>query len=204
MNKNERSNGRREQNFDFFMIFLMKFYKNLDFSCFPRSRIHLLEWDESGTVGGADSWSTVSDWLVGDTVFTGVSSNHLGFDLNSQHLFTVVDTDDVSNHLWQDHNISEVGLNRLWPIQSTFNSDLFLVQLSDQVSVLLFKTSSEGSSVSRVGHGGEFFGAHFQEVVQVDSSVGELFEGSSFFVLDLLSELGSGSSGVGHDGWVSV
>merc|ERR1711934_348508 len=97
-----------------------------------------------------------------------------------------------------------MSLNRLWSIKSSLNSDFFLVQFSNQVSVLLFKTSSKGSSVSRVGHGGEFFGRHFQEVVKVDSSVGELFEGSSFFVLDLLSELGSGSSGVGHGEWVSV
>merc|ERR1711934_397351 len=91
-----------------------------------------------------------------------------------------------------------MSLNRLWSIKSSLNSDFLLVQFSDQVSVLLFKTSPKGSSVSRVGHSGELFGRHFQEVVKVDSSVGELFEGSSFFVFDLFRELRGGGSGVGH------
>ena len=149
-------------------------------------------------MGGADSWSTVPDWLVGDTVLAGVGSNHLGFDLNSQHLFTVVDTDDVSDHLWQDHDVSEMGFDWLRSFKGAFNSDLFLVQLGDQVSMLLLESSSEGSSMSTVGHVGELFGGHFQQVVEVDSSVRKLLECSSFFVLDLLSEH-SGGCGVGHD-----
>lgn len=137
------------------------------------------------------------DWLVGDTVLAGVGSNHLGFDLNSQHLFTVVDTDDVSDHLWQDHDVSEMGFDWLRSFKGALNSDLFLVQFSDQVSVLLLEASSEGSSMSTVGHVGELFGGHFQQVVEVDSSVGELLECSSFFVFDLLSK--EGGSSVGHD-----
>ena len=94
-----------------------------------------------------------------------------------------VNTDDVADHLWEDHDVSEVGLDWLWSLHGALNGQLLLLKLLDQVLVLLLEASSERSSVSRVGHVGELLGAHLQQVVEIDTSVAELLEGSSLLLL---------------------
>ena len=48
----------------------------------------------------------MADWLVGDTVLAKVGTDHLWFDLDTQHHLTVVDTDDVTDHTGQDADVS--------------------------------------------------------------------------------------------------
>lgn len=42
-----------------------------------------------------------------------VESNHLRLDLNLVEFFSGVDTDDGSDHLWDDDHITKVGLNEV-------------------------------------------------------------------------------------------
>ena len=44
-------------------------------------------------MGGADTWATVFNWLVGDGKFTQIVSNHFGLDFNLVEGFSVVNAD---------------------------------------------------------------------------------------------------------------
>merc|ERR1711994_8198 len=122
-----------------------------------RRLFSLLERNESRRVGGTDTGSTVSDRLVRDTVFAKGGTNHLGFDFNTQHHLTVVDTDDVSDHTGQDADVSAMGLDWSGLVDSG-GVGLGLSHLFDEGLVALLDTSSERSSVTRVGHVDELFG----------------------------------------------
>merc|ERR1712036_56547 len=119
--------------------------------------VSLLERNESRRVGSSNTRSTVPDRLVRNTVLAKVGTNHFRLDLNTQHHLTVVDTNDVSDHIREDGDVSEMGLYGVWLIHT--GGVLFcLSHLVDEGLVSLLYTPSEGSSVAGVGHVEELLG----------------------------------------------
>jgi hypothetical protein len=72
-----------------------------------------LQRNEPRRVSGTNTRPTVLHWLVREGKLCKVVANHLRFDLNLVEGFTVVDTDDASNHLRHNNHVAEVGPHRL-------------------------------------------------------------------------------------------
>ena len=104
-------------------------------------------------------------------------ANHLWFDLNGVENLTVVHTNNRSDHFWHNNHVSQVGLDDsrllIW-----LGSQLGGSQFVDQTHRLGSQSSGESSSNSGTAQLGEFFGWHFQQILEVDTSEGEGLEDS--------------------------
>lgn len=112
-------------------------------------RNRLLERDESRRVRGSDTWSSVLDWLVRDGELGEVVSDHLGSDLNLVENLSIVNSDDGSDHLWDDDHVSQVRLDRGRLLVGR-GILLRLTQFLDKSHGLSLETSLELSSSTSV------------------------------------------------------
>merc|ERR1719162_2140948 len=67
---------------------------------------------ERNVTGGSCALSTVADRLVRDGVLGEVGTDHLRLDLGVDESLSVIDTDDGSDHLWDDDHVTKVSLDR--------------------------------------------------------------------------------------------
>lgn len=68
-------------------------------------------------LGGSSGTLTslaMSGVLVGDGEFSKVRSNHVEFDFNRHVVLTIVDTNDGTDHSWDDDAISQSSSDHLW------------------------------------------------------------------------------------------
>lgn len=135
---------------------------------------NLSQWDETG--GGGTS-STVSDWGVSDGELTQVVAQHFRSDFNLVEGLTVVDTDDGTDHFWDDDHVSQVGLDNSW-LLVFWTGQLSGSQLLHETVWLTRDTTGELSSNSSWGHLDELLSGHLQQLLQVDTSVGVCLENS--------------------------
>merc|ERR1712241_1603134 len=134
-----------------------------------KSAQNLFQWDETGGVSGTNTGSTVTDWLVGHGEFTDVVVDHFWFDFNLVEDFTVVDTNDGSNHLWYNDDITKVSLD-----------------LSETLEEVLFSsldTTVEMTTLSASEKFDQVFRLHVKKLIEIDTTEGVLLEGS--LLLDL-------------------
>ena len=121
----------------------------------PPGVSHLLQRDEAGRHGRANTWTTVSNRVVGDGELSEVVSNHIGLDLDDVEDLSVVDGGSGANHLWKNKHITDVGLDWLWLL-----AHLRLLKLVQQGVVLALqatlhsptKTSMENLDKLLLGH----------------------------------------------------
>ena len=146
---------------------------------------YLLKGDHLGS-GHQSTGATVLDGLVGDGELAQVATDEIRLDLNVDELLAVVDADDRSDHLRKDDSVSEVGLDSdgLLTISDVL---LSLGQLLDQGHGTSLDASGELSSVSGVEHLHNLGGGHVQQLLQLNTSVGELSEGTSLLLLGQIS-----------------
>mmetsp|Transcript_1267 Transcript_1267/g.1919 ORF Transcript_1267/g.1919 Transcript_1267/m.1919 type:complete len:173 (-) Transcript_1267:26-544(-) len=153
----------------------------------------LLERDEAGRVGGAETGAAVGDGLVGDGELAEVVTDHTGLDLNSDVVLSTVDTADAANHLRDDGHVAHVRLDGGWLFKDTIDFDggglglaqlLHVSDLSSRGSAVVF---AAGASAEEV-HG--LLGAELQKTLEVLAAEAELPE-SALLAL-----------GVSHDEWV--
>lgn len=144
--------------------------------CTLHVKIHytLSQWDKSGR---SVTSSSVSDRSVGDGEFTQVVADHLGLDFDGVENLTVVNTNDGTDHFWDNNHVSQVGLDN-GRLLIRLGSQLGGSQFVDQTHRLGSQSSGESSSDSGTTQLGEFFGWHFQQVLEVDTSEGEGLEHS--------------------------
>lgn len=112
----------------------------------------LLERDESRRVGSSNTWSSVLDWLVRYRELGEVVSDHLRSDFDLVENLSVVDSNDGSDHLWNDDHVSQVGLDRSWLLVG-WSVLLGLSEFLDKSHWLSLETSlelSSGTSVDNV------------------------------------------------------
>lgn len=127
--------------------------------------------------GRSVTGSTVSDRGVCDGEFTQVVADHLRLDLNSVENLTVVDTDDGTDHLWDNDHVSQVGLDNSRLLVG-WGGQLSSSQLGNQTHWLGAQTSGESSSDSGAAKLGELLGLHFDQLGKVNTLEGEGLEGS--------------------------
>ena len=83
------------------------------------SALHLLEGDESGGVGGADTGAAMSDRSVGNGEFTKVVTHHLGFDINVIEHLTIVHRHLRVDHLGDNKHVAKMSLDHSRLVKNT-------------------------------------------------------------------------------------
>ena len=68
----------------------------------------------SWTLGGTDTGLTMSGGFVWKWEFAQISSDHVEFDFYGVEQFSIVNSDDTSNHFWHNDAISKVGFDYGW------------------------------------------------------------------------------------------
>lgn len=97
---------------------------------------------------------------------------------SSSHLvegLAVVDTDNRSNHLWDNNHVAQVSFHDCWLlIWRCFL--LCFAQLLDQGHRFAFQSSRETSAGSAVHQLAQLLVGHVQELIQINSAVSEFSE----------------------------
>lgn len=121
-------------------------------------------------------------------------TNHLWLDLNGVEFLSGVDTNDGTDHLWDDDHVTEVSLDGVW-LLVWLGLLLRLAKLLDQTHWLALQTTVEPAAGTGVDDIAELLGRKVQEprryerpvrvcgfqknsLVKVDSTVRELSERS--------------------------
>ena len=102
-------------------------------------------------------------------------ADHLGLDFDLVELLSGVDTDDAADHLGDDNHVTEVGLDEVGLLVG-LGLLLRLAELLDQTHGLALETAVEPSARAGVDEVAELLGAEVEELVEVDTAVGELAE----------------------------
>lgn len=137
----------------------------------------LLERDETRRVGGTDTGTTVVNGLVGKGELAEVVTDHLRLDLNSVESFAVVDTDDRADHGGGDDFVAAVGVDRIGLL--TLGGKLLgLEDLAHEDGVLDLLATGTAATLTGREELVDVLLAHVEELVELDTSVLELLEGS--------------------------
>ena len=104
-------------------------------------------------------------------------ANHLGLDFDLVELLARVDTDDRADHLGDNDHVTEVGLDEVGLLVG-LGLLLGLAELLDQTHGLALETAVEPSAGTGVDEVAELLRAEVEELLEVDSTVGELLEGA--------------------------
>ena len=104
-------------------------------------------------------------------------ANHLGLDLDLVELLAGVDTNDGTDHLGDDNHVTEVSLDEIGLLVG-LGLLLGLAELLDEAHGLALETAVESSAGTSVDDIAELLGREVEELVKVDTAVGELLEGS--------------------------
>ncbi|EER33666.1 40S ribosomal protein S15 [Candida tropicalis MYA-3404] len=138
----------------------MKGEKYCTYIYYNNNSIHLSQWHEFRR---SVTSSTVSNWSISNGEFTQVVTNHFWFDFNSVENFTIVNTDNRTNHFWNNDHVSQVSFDSSWSFiwlsVSSGNSQFF-----NQTHWFGVQTSGESSSDSSTTQFGEFFSWHFNQI----------------------------------------
>ena len=137
----------------------------------------LLEGDEAGRVGGADTGAAVANGAVCDGELTKVVTDHLGLDLDLVELGAVVDTDDRADHLGDDDHLAQVRLDGLG-LLTDHTLALGLPELLQQGpgGALLEESTLDRPAGLGSEQLDELVLGKVQELLQVNTTVGELLK----------------------------
>lgn len=89
-------------------------------------------------------------------------ANHLRLDFDLVELLTGVDTDDGSDHLWDDDHVAEVGLDEVWLLVG-LGLLLGLAELLDQAHGLALETAVESAAGAGVNDIAELLRREIEE-----------------------------------------
>lgn len=138
---------------------------------------NLLEGNETRRVGGTDTGATVLDGPVGDGELGQVVADHLGLDLDLVELLARVDTNDAANHLRDDNHVTEVSLDDVGLLVG-LGLLLGLAELLDETHGLALQATVDPATGTGVDDIAELIGAKVEQLLEVDTAVGKLAEGS--------------------------
>ena len=89
-------------------------------------------------------------------------ANHLRLDLDLVELLAGVDTDDGSDHLWDNDHVAEVGLDEVWLLVG-LGLLLGLAELLDQAHGLALETAVESAAGAGVNDIAELLRGEVEE-----------------------------------------
>ena len=102
-------------------------------------------------------------------------ADHFGLNLHLVELLSGVDANHAANHLRHHNHVSEMGLDKIWLLVG-LGLLLGLAELLNQTHGLALETAVEPSAGTGVDEVAELLRAEVEELVEVDSTVGELAE----------------------------
>ena len=105
----------------------------------------------------------MSNWSVGDREFTQVVTDHFRSDFDLVEDLTVVNTNNRTNHFWNDDHVSQVSSDNSW-LFIFWSRQFSSSQLLHQTSWLFRQTTSELSSNSGWGQLKEVFSLNLQQL----------------------------------------
>ena len=91
-----------------------------------------------------------------------VVANHFRLDFDLVELLSGVDTNDGSDHLWDDNHVTEVGLDEVWLLVG-LGLLLRLAELLDQTHWLALETTVEPTTGAGVDDIAELLGGEVEE-----------------------------------------
>jgi len=100
--------------------------------------------------------------ILRDREFAQVVSNHLWLNFDLVELLSWVDTNDASNHFWNNDHVSEVSLDEIW-LLVWLGLLLCLTELLDQTHRLALKTTVEATTGTSVNDIAKLVGGEVQE-----------------------------------------
>ena len=136
----------------------------------------------SWTFGGTDTCLTMSCWLVGKWEFAQISSDHVELDFNWVEDFTVVNANDVADHLGHNNTVSQVSFDCWW-LFTGLTVLLCLFALIVQSVVSVFDFSGKSSSLSGSEQFDDLFGGEGVDLFRGVTSEGVLLK-TLLFLLD--------------------
>lgn len=115
--------------------------------------------------------------VLRDGELSEVVADHLSLDLDLVELLAGVDTNDGTDHLGDDDHVTEVSLDEVGLLVG-LGLLLGLAELLDQTHGLALEATVEPSASASVDDITELLGREVEELVEVDTAVGELLERS--------------------------
>ena len=137
----------------------------------------LLKRNELGRVSSTNTGTTVLNGLVSNGEFTEVVTSHFRLDFNLVEGLTVVDTNNGTDHFRNNDHVTEVSLDN-FGLFTRGSVLLGSTELLDETHRLTLETTLESSAGTAVDEVHELFRGQVQELFKVDTTVGELTEGS--------------------------
>ena len=104
-------------------------------------------------------------------------ANHFGLDFDLVELLARVDTDNRADHLGDNDHVTKVSLDEVGLLVG-LGLLLGLAELLDETHGLALETAVEPSAGTGVDEVAELLRAEVEELLEVDSTVGELLEGA--------------------------
>lgn len=101
-------------------------------------------------------------YILRDREFSQVVSNHLRLNLDLVELLSRVDTNDATNHLWDNDHVSEVSLNKVGLLVG-LSLLLGLSELLDQTHGLALETTVEPTAGTGMDNITELVGGEIEE-----------------------------------------
>ena len=114
---------------------------------------------------------------VSNGKLTKVVTNHLGLDLDLVESLTVVDTEDRADHLGNNDHVAQVSLDGSGLLVRS-SGLLSGTELLDETHRLAVETTGESTASTGVDNLGELLGVKLEEISEINTTVGELLEGS--------------------------
>ena len=155
--------------------------QSMNYDCVGYLLRTLFKWDHLGRTHQSTS-SSVLNRRVSNGELTQIETNEIRLDLNVDECLSVVNTDDGTNHLRENDGVTEVSSNRDWLL--TIRAFLLgLSELLDQSHRSSLDTSGELSSLSGIEHLDNISSWHVQELFELNTTIGELSEGTRLLLL---------------------
>ena len=139
-------------------------------------------------MSGTDTGTTVVNGLVGKGELAEVVTDHLRLDLNSVEGLAVVDTDDGADHGGGDDFVAAVSVDSV-RLLTLGGFSLGSEDLAHEDGVLDLLATGAAAALTGGEELVDILLAHVKELVELDTSVLELLEGS---LGGLLRHLGVG------------
>lgn len=130
-------------------------------------------------MSGSNTGATVLDGSVGNGELAEVVTDHLSLDFNVGEGLSVVNSNDGTDHLGDDDDVTEVSLDGLGALSEVrVNSNLGITQLAHEVGLSLLESTGELSADTSGEEIEQLIGRHRHEVLEIYSTVRELAEHS--------------------------
>uniref|UniRef100_A0A7S0YRY9 Uncharacterized protein n=1 Tax=Polytomella parva TaxID=51329 RepID=A0A7S0YRY9_9CHLO len=148
------------------------------------NKVCLLKRNEPGRVGRTNTRATVLTGLVRNGELSKIVTNHIGLDLNLVKGLSIVNTDNIANHLGNNKHAAEVSADRVG-LLTLRGSLLHLSKLLDKSGTLSAEATRKATTSTGMKEANKLLILEVKELVKVYTAVAKLAEGPGNFLLSI-------------------